>query len=154
MAISKNYGVLGKFSLGCKAVDIEVSMKGVEWREIKDFPGYEINKFGDIIDYNGNLVYPNDDGDVYLYRLEGDKMKKYKRSVNTLIKNVFAPPKMIKQVLVKDLEGNLIGVYPNKYQAGKAVGTTSQQVGCVINHVRKSVKGFKFEEIEVEDIEE
>ena len=154
MAISKNWGVLGKFSMGCKAVDIEVSMKGVGWREIKDFPGYEINKFGDIIDYNGELVVPNDEDNVFLYRLVDGKMKKCKRKLENLLEDVFTPPKKIKQVLVKDLEGNLIGTYPNRYQAGRAVGVTSQQVGCVISGVTKSSKGFVFTEFEVEDIVE
>ena len=154
MAISKNYGVLGKFSMGCKAVDIEVSMKDVKWKDIPGFPGYEINKFGDIIDYNGELVVPNNEDNVFLYRLVDGKMKKSKRKLENLLEDVFIPPKKIKQVLVKDLEGNLIGVYPNRYQAGKAVGVTPQQVGCVINHVSKSVKGYVFTEFEVEDTEE
>lgn len=151
MAISKNYGVLGKFSMGCKAVDIEVDMKGVKWKDIPGFPGYEINRFGDIIDYKGDPVYPNSEDNVFLYRLVDGKMKKSKRKLENLLEDVFTPPKKIKQVLVKDLEGNLIGVYPNRYQAGKAVNVTPQQVGCVINHVSRSVKGFVFEELEVED---
>ena len=154
MAINKNYGILGKFSMGCKAVDIEVSMGGVEWREIKDFEGYEINKKGQIIDYLGQLVYPNEDGNVFLYRLEEGKRKKCKRKLENLLEDVFTPPKKIKQVLVKDLEGNLIGVYPNRYQAGKAVGVTPQQVGTVCNGVTKSSKGYVFTEFEVEDTEE
>ena len=154
MAISKNYGVLGKFSMGCKAVDIEVSMKDVKWKDIPGFPGYEINKFGDIIDYKGEPVFPNNEDNVFLYKLVDGKMKKSKRKLENLLEDVFTPPKKIKQVLVKDLDGNLIGAYPNRYQAGKAVGVTPQQVGCVINHVSKSVKGFVFEEIEVEDTDE
>ena len=154
MAIDPMYSVLGNFSKACKAVDIEVSMKDVKWKDIPGFPGYEINKFGDIIDYNGEPVFPNDEDNVFLYKLVDGKMKKSKRKLENLLEDVFAPPKKIKQVLVKDLEGNLIGVYPNRYQAGKAVGVTPQQVGCVINHVSKSVKGFIFEEIEVEDTEE
>ena len=154
MAISKNYGVLGKFSMGCKAVDIEVNMKDVKWKDIPGFPGYEINKKGQIIDYLGQLVYPNEDGDVFLYRLVDGKMKKSKRKLENLLEDVFTPPKKIKQVLVKDLEGNLIGVYPNRYQAGKAVGVTPQQVGTVCNGVTKSSKGYVFEEIEVEDKDE
>ena len=154
MAISKIYGVLGKFSKACRETDINISLKGIKWKDIPGFPGYEINKFGDIIDYNGELVVPNDEDNVFLCKLVDGKMKKSKRKLENLLEDVFAPPKKIKQVLVKDLEGNLIGVYPNRYQAGKAVGTTSQQVGCVINHVSRSVKGYVFEEIEVEDTEE
>lgn len=154
MAISKNYGVLGKFSMGCKAVDIEVDMKGIKWKDIPGFPGYEINKFGDIIDYNGELVVPNNEDNVFLYKLDEDgKMKKCKRKLENLLEDVFSEPKKIKQVLVKDLEGNLIGVYPNRYQAGKAVGVTPQQVGCVINGAIKSSKGYIFTELEVEDKE-
>ena len=154
MAISKNYGVLGKFSMGCKAVDIEVSMKDVKWKDIPGFPGYEINKFGDIIDYKGEPVLPNDEDNVFLYRLVDGKMKKSKRKLENLLEDVFTPPKKIKQVLVKDLEGNLIGVYPNRYQAGKAVGVTPQQVGTVCNGVTKSSKGYVFTEFEIEDTEE
>lgn len=153
MAISKNYGVLGKFSMGCKAVDIEVDMKGIKWKDIPGFPGYEINKFGDIIDYNGELVVPNNEDNVFLYRLVDGKMKKCKRKLENLLEDVFSEPKKIKQVLVKDLEGNLIGVYPNRYQAGLAVGVTSQQVGCVINGATKNSKGYVFTEFEVEDTE-
>ena len=98
MAISKNYGVLGKFSMGCKAVDIEVSMKDVKWKDIPGFPGYEINKFGDIIDYNGEPVFPNYEDNVFLYRLVDGKMKKSKRKLENLLKDVFTPPKKIKQV--------------------------------------------------------
>ena len=154
MAISKNYGVLGKFSMGCKAVDIEVDMKGIKWKDIPGFPGYEINKFGDIIDYNGELVVPNDEDNVFLYRLVDGKMKKSKRKLENLLEDVFTPPKKIKQVLVKDLEGNLIGVYPNRYQAGKAVGVTTQQIGTVCKGVTKSTKGYVFTEFEIEDTEE
>ena len=154
MAISKNYGVLGKFSMGCRAVDIEINMKGIKWKNIPGFPGYEINKFGDIIDYNGELVVPNNEDDVFLCKLVDGKMKKSKRKLENLLEDVFTPPKKIKQVLVKDLEGNLIGVYPNRYQAGKAVGVTPQQVGTVCNGVTKSSKGYVFTELEVEDTEE
>lgn len=154
MVINHNYDVLGNFTKACKAVDIEVSLKGIKWKDIPGFPGYEINKFGDIIDYNGELVVPNDEDNVFLYRLVDGKMKKSKRKLENLLEDVFTPPKKIKQVLVKDLEGNLIDIYPNRYQAGKAVGTTPQQVGCVISGVSKSVKGFVFQEIEIEDTEE
>lgn len=151
MALSKNYGVLGKFSMGCKVVDIEVDMKGVKWKDIPGFPGYEINKFGDIIDYKGDPVYPNSEDNVFLYKLVDGKMKKSKRKLENLIADVFTEPKKIKQVLVKDLEGNLIGVYENRYQAGKAVGVSSQQVGCVISGQTRSSKGYVFTEFEVED---
>ena len=154
MAIDPMYSVLGNFSKACKAVDIEVDMKGIKWREIPGFPGYEINKFGDIIDYNGELVVPNDEDNVFLYKLVDGKMKKCKRKLENLLEDVFTPPKKIKQVLVKDLEGNLIGVYPNRYQAGKAVGVTPQQVGTVCNGVTKSSKGYVFTELEIEDTEE
>ena len=154
MAIDPMYSVLGKFSMGCKTVDIELDMKGIKWKDIPGFPGYEISDRGDIIDYKGDLVLPNDDDNVFLYRLVDGKMKKSKRKLENLLETIFTPPKKIKQVLVKDLGGNLIGVYPNRYQAGKAVGISPQQVGCSINHVTKSVKGFVFEEIEVEDTEE
>lgn len=154
MAISKIYEVLGKFSMGCKAVDIEVDMKGVKWKDIPGFPGYEINKFGDIIDYKGEPVVPNSEDNVFLYKLVDGKMKKCKRKLENLLEDVFTPPKKIKQVLVKDLEGNLIGVYGNRYQAGKAVGVTPQQVGCCISGVSSNVKGYVFTEFEVEDTEE
>ena len=154
MAIDPMYSVLGNFSKACKAVDIEVGMKDVKWKDIPGFPGYEINKFGDIIDYNGELVVPNDEDNVFLYRLVDGKMKKSKRKLENLLEDVFTPPKKIKQVLVKDLEGNLIGVYPNRYQAGKAVGVTPQQVGTVCNGVTKSSKGYVFTEFEIEDTEE
>ena len=154
MAIDPMYGVLGNFSKACKAVDIEVDMKGIKWKDIPGFPGYEINKFGDIIDYNGELVVPNDEDNVFLYRLVDGKMKKCKRKLENLLEDVFTPPKKIKQVLVKDLEGNLIGVYANRYLAGKAVGVTSPQVGLCCNGKAKSSKGFIFEEIEVEDKDE
>lgn len=154
MAISKNYGVLGKFSMGCKAVDIEVDMKGIKWKEINGFDGYEISDRGQIIDYLGQLVYPNEDGDVFLYKLVEGKRKRVKRKLDNLIVDVFAEPKKITSILVKDLNGNLIGVYPNMYLAGKAVGTTAQQVGCCISGVSSNVKGFIFEKIEVEDTEE
>ena len=154
MAIRKIYGVLGKFSMGCKAVDIEVNMKGIKWKDIPGFPGYEINKFGDIIDYKGDLVLPNDEDNVFLYKVVDGKMKKSKRKLENLLEDVFTPPKKIKQVLVKDLSGNLIGVYANRYQAGKAVGVTPQQVGTVCNGVTKSSKGYVFTEFEVEDTEE
>lgn len=154
MAIDPMYSVLGNFSKACKAVDIEVDMKGIKWKDIPGFPGYEINKFGDIIDYNGELVVPNDEDNVFLYKLVDGKMKKCKRKLENLLEDVFTPPKKIKQVLVKDLEGNLIGVYPNRYQAGKAVGVTPQQVGTVCNGVTKSSKGYVFTEFEVEDTEE
>ena len=154
MAIDPMYSVLGNFSKACKAVDIEVDMKGIKWKDIPGFPGYEINKFGDIIDYKGELVVPNDEDNVFLYRLVDGKMKKCKRKLENLLEDVFTPPKKIKQVLVKDLEGNLIGVYPNRYQAGKAVGVTPQQVGTVCNGVTKSSKGYVFTEFEVEDTEE
>ena len=154
MVVSHNYDVLGNFTKACRAVDIEVDMKGIKWREISSFPGYEISDRGDIIDYLGQLVYPNEDGNVFLYKLVDGKMKKCKRKLENLLEDVFTPPKKIKQVLVKDLEGNLIGVYPNRYQAGKAVGVTPQQVGTVCNGVTKSSKGYVFQEIVVEDTEE
>lgn len=154
MALSTIYEVLGKFSMGCKAVDIEVDMKGVKWKDIPGFEGYEINRFGDIIDYKGEPVYSNEDGNVFLYKLEEGKRKKCKRKLENLLEDVFTPPKKIKQVLVKDLDGNLIGVYPNRYKAGKAVGVTPQQVGCVISGASKSSKGYVFTEFEVEDTEE
>lgn len=154
MAIDPMYSVLGNFSKACKAVDIEVDMKGIKWKDIPGFPGYEISDRGDIIDYKGEPVLPNNEDNVFLYKLVDGKRKKCKRKLENLLEDVFTPPKKIKQILVKDLDGNLIGVYPNRYQAGKAVGVTPQQVGCVINHVSKSVKGFIFEEIEIEDTDE
>ena len=154
MVISHNYDCLGNFNKAFRAVDIEVSMKDVKWKDIPGFPGYEINKFGDIIDYNGELVVPNDEDNVFLYKLVDGKMKKSKRKLENLLEDVFTPPKKIKQVLVKDLEGNLIGVYPNRYQAGKAVGVTPQQVGTVCNGITKSSKGYVFTEFEIEDTEE
>ena len=154
MAISKIYGVLGKFSKACRETDINISMRGMDWREIPGFPGYEINKFGDIIDYKGEPVFPNSEDNVFLYKLVDGKMKKSKRKLEKLLEDVFTPKKKIKQVLIKDLEGNVVGIYDNRFQAGKAVGVSSQQVGCVISGVAKSVKGYVFTEFEVEDTEE
>lgn len=149
MAVSKNYGVLGKFGKAYKSVDIKINMGGIKWAEVEGFPGYEISNKGTIIDPNGDLVLPNDKGRVRLRDQDG---KIYIRAVEALIDKAFPKPKKIKQVVVTDLEGNVVGIYDNRFQAGKAVGVTPQQVGCVVNGRSKSSKGYVFSEVEMEKI--